>query len=261
MTASPAARFSPSRSRPLPPPRRSASTAGRSRRSTSRPSRGRRPRRSWRDDAPSRAPPRGADRNSKGSIAVANTPLPAQLPGDGDGPARGLARNAVVLLVDLELAGSRRFSSRGGEALAFDAEGNGSHGRGGAAGAGLRGRDPEGRNRRTSVAAPGDLATFVRFPGRASRGLSLTETRGRRPGFSTRSRFLSTSRTSCTPLCVGDRKVAEGERHGVRLHPGRENAIELPMRERTPTASAARRRARPRPPAGSSTGRLVRRRR
>jgi hypothetical protein len=28
---------------------------------------------------------------------------------------------------------------------------------------------------------------------------------------------------------VGDRRIAEGERHGLRLHPGRENAVELPI--------------------------------
>ena len=28
---------------------------------------------------------------------------------------------------------------------------------------------------------------------------------------------------------VGDRKLAEGERHGVRLHAGRESAVELPI--------------------------------
>ena len=28
---------------------------------------------------------------------------------------------------------------------------------------------------------------------------------------------------------AGDRKLAEGERHGLRLHAGRENAVELPI--------------------------------
>ena len=28
---------------------------------------------------------------------------------------------------------------------------------------------------------------------------------------------------------AGDRQIAEGERHGLRLHPGRENSVELPI--------------------------------
>ncbi|MCM3877810.1 MAG: hypothetical protein NEA02_15495, partial [Thermoanaerobaculia bacterium] len=28
---------------------------------------------------------------------------------------------------------------------------------------------------------------------------------------------------------AGDRKLAEGERHGLRLHAGRENAVDLPI--------------------------------
>ena len=28
---------------------------------------------------------------------------------------------------------------------------------------------------------------------------------------------------------AGDRKVASGERHGLRLHPGRENPVDLPV--------------------------------
>jgi hypothetical protein len=171
----------------------------------------------------------GGRQEFTGEIAVANTPLPF-------GPSltamaqQGPAGNAVVLLVDLDLAKIPQALLERLHPLALDVTLNGSlSGAGGApvrvcAAGILRIGTPQVRS-----AAPmgGSLAGFS---GARFTGISLTQVEGQATAtlFNPLS-FPLDVKNLVYAVWAGDRKLAEGERHGLRLHAGRENAIELPI--------------------------------
>ncbi|HSB63154.1 MAG TPA: LEA type 2 family protein [Thermoanaerobaculia bacterium] len=73
-------------------------------------------------------------------------------------------------------------------------------------------------------------ASLAAFSGARFTGISLTELEGQATAtlFNPLS-FPLDVKDLVYAVWAGDRKLAEGERHGVRLHAGRENAVELPI--------------------------------
>lgn len=71
---------------------------------------------------------------------------------------------------------------------------------------------------------------FARFGGARFRSLSLAETQGDATVVLFNPLpFPLDVKDLAYEILVGDRRVAAGERHGLRIHPGRDNAIELPL--------------------------------
>jgi LEA14-like dessication related protein len=171
----------------------------------------------------------GGKQRFAGEIAVANTPLPVA-PSLTAMVQPGPSGNAVVLLVDLDLARIPEALLARLHPLALDVTLNGSLAGGGGApvpvcAAGiLRIGTPEVR----SSAPLG--ASLAGFSGARFTGFSLTQVEGQATAtlFNPLS-FPLDVKELVYAVWVGDRKLAEGERHGVRLHPGRENAVELPI--------------------------------
>jgi LEA14-like dessication related protein len=171
----------------------------------------------------------GGKQRFAGEIAVANTPIPF-------GPSLtamvqpGPSGNAVVLLVDLDLVRIPEALLSRLHPLALDVTLVGSLADGGGApvpvcAAGiLRVGTPEVR----SSAPVG--ASLAGFSGARFTGFSFTEVEGQATAalFNPLS-FPLDVKELVYAVWVGDRKVAEGERHGVRLHAGRESAVELPI--------------------------------
>jgi len=174
-------------------------------------------------------PAGGGKQRFAGEIAVANTPLPVA-PSLTAMVQPGPSGNAVVLLVDLDLARIPEALLARLHPLALDVTLNGSLAGGGGApvpvcAAGiLRIGTPEVR----SSAPLG--ASLAGFSGARFTGFSLTQVEGQATAtlFNPLS-FPLDVKELVYAVWVGDRKLAEGERHGVRLHPGRENAVELPI--------------------------------
>ncbi len=171
----------------------------------------------------------GATQKFAGEIAVANTPL-TTAPSLTAMVQQGPAGNAVVLLVDLDLAKIPQALLARLHPLALDVTVNGSLAGGArppvpvcAAGI-LKVGTPEVR----SSAPMG--ASLAGFSGARFTGLSLTEVEGQATAtlFNPLS-FPLDVKDLVYAVWAGDRKLAEGERHGVRLHAGRENAVELPI--------------------------------
>jgi Late embryogenesis abundant protein len=171
----------------------------------------------------------GGKQKFAGEIAVANTPLPTA-PSLTAMVQQGPAGNAVVLLVDLELAKIPQALLARLHPLALDVMVNGSLS--GTTGAPV------------PVCAAGVLkigtadvrsstpigASLAGFSGARFTGMSFTEVEGQ----ATVTLFNPLSfpldvKDLVYAVWAGDRKLAEGERHGVRLHAGRENAVELPI--------------------------------
>jgi len=171
----------------------------------------------------------GGRQKFAGEIAVANTPLPT-------GPSltamvqQGPAGNAVVLLVDLDLAKIPEALLARLHPLALDVTVNGSLA--GSAGAPVpvcaAGILKVGTAELRSSAPMG--ASLAGFSGARFTGISLTEVEGRATAtlFNPLS-FPLDVKDLVYAVWAGDRKLAEGERHGIRLHAGRENAVELPI--------------------------------
>jgi hypothetical protein len=171
----------------------------------------------------------GGRQEFTGEIAVANTPLPF-------GPSltamaqQGPAGNAVVLLVDLELAKIPQALLERLHPLALDVTMNGSLS--GAGGAPVRvcaaGILRIGTSQVRSAAPMG--GALAGFSGARFMGISLTQVEGQATVtlFNPLSFPLDVKSLVYT-VWAGDRKLAEGERHGLRLHAGRDNAIELPV--------------------------------
>jgi len=173
--------------------------------------------------------PSGGKQRFTGEIAVANTPLPTA-PSLTAMVQQGPAGNAVVLLVDLDLAKIPEALLGRLHPLALDVTLNGS----------LAG--PAGSP--VPVCAAGILkvgtpelrssgpmgASLAGFSGARFTGISLTQVAGRATAtlFNPLS-FPLDVKELVYAVWAGDRKLAEGERHGVRLHAGRENAVELPI--------------------------------
>jgi LEA14-like dessication related protein len=171
----------------------------------------------------------GGKQKFAGEIAVANTPLPTA-PSLTAMVQQGPAGNAVVLLVDLELAKIPQALLARLHPLALDVTLKGSL-------AGVTGAP-------VPVCAAGILkvgtaevrasapmgASLAGFSGARFTGFSLTEVEGQATAtlFNPLSFPLDVKDLVYT-VWAGDRKLAEGERHGVRLHAGRENAIDLPI--------------------------------
>jgi LEA14-like dessication related protein len=171
----------------------------------------------------------GGRQKFTGEIAVANTPMPIA-PSLTAMVQKGQAGNAVVLLVDLELAKIPQALLAGLHPLALDVMVNGSL-------AGTTGTP-------VPVCAVGVLkigtpdvrssapmgASLAGFSGASFTGFSLTEVEGQATAtlFNPLS-FPLDVKDVVYAVWAGGRKLAEGERHGVRLHAGRENAVELPI--------------------------------
>ncbi len=173
--------------------------------------------------------PEGGKQKFSGEIAVANTPLPIA-PSLTAMVQQGPGGNAVVLLVDLELARIPQALLSRLHPLALDVMVNGLLA--GATGPPVPvcavGILKVGTQDVRSSAPMG--ATLAGFSGARFTGMSLTEMEGQATAtFFNPLSFPLDVKDLVYAVWVGDRKLAEGERHGVRLHPGRENAIELPI--------------------------------
>ena len=175
----------------------------------------------------------GGKQKFAGEIAVANTPLPIAQSLTAM-VQQGPAGNAVVLLVDLDLAKIPQALLARLHPLALDVTINGSLA--GDAGAPVpvcaAGVLKVGTAEVHSSAPMG--ASLAGFSGARFTGISFTEVEGRATAtlFNPLS-FPLDVKDLVYAVWVGDRKLAEGERHGLRLHSGRENAVELPMSAQT----------------------------
>ena len=171
----------------------------------------------------------GGKQSFAGEIAVANTPLPL-------GPALtamvqpGPGGNSVVFLVDLELAKIPQALLARVHPAALDVTVKGS----------LSGQGPE----KAPVCAAGVLrigtpdlrasgpmgAALAGFSGARFTGMTLTEVQGNATAtFFNPLSFPLDVKDLVYSVWVADRRIAGGERHGLRLHPGRENAVDLPV--------------------------------
>jgi hypothetical protein len=171
----------------------------------------------------------GGRQSFEGEIAVANTPLPLGSsltamvqPGPGG--------SSVVFLLELDLVKLPQVLLQRVHPVALDVTLNGAlAGPGGAkvpvCGAGvLRIGTPDVR-----ASAPMGAA-LAGFSGARFTGMTLTEVQGRATAsFFNPLSFPLDVKDLAYAVWVGDRRVAEGERHGLRLHPGRENTVELPI--------------------------------
>jgi LEA14-like dessication related protein len=171
----------------------------------------------------------GGRQTFAGEIAVANTPMPLGTsltamvqPGPGG--------NSVVFLVELDLAKIPQALLARVHPVALDVTVKGSLAGAGASkapvcGAGvLKIGTPEVR----SSAPMG--AALAGFSGARFTGMTLTEVQGNATAtFFNPLSFPLDVKDLVYEVWVGDRRIAEGERHGLRLHPGRENAVELPI--------------------------------
>ena len=171
----------------------------------------------------------GGKQTFAGEVAVANTPLPL-------GPALtamvqpGPGGYAVVILVDLDLAKIPQELLTRVHPAALDVTLKGTlEGAGGStarvcsAGV-LRIGTPDVR----SSAPVG--AALAGFSGAHFTGMTLTEVQGKATAtFFNPLSFALDIKDLVYSVWAGDRKIAEGERHGLRLHAGRDNAIELPI--------------------------------
>ncbi len=171
----------------------------------------------------------GGRQTFAGEIAVANTPLPL-------GPALtamvqpGPGGHSVVFLVDLDLAKIPQALLARVHPVALDVTVKGSlagerASKAPVCGAGvLKIGTPEVR----SSAPMG--AALAGFSGARFTGMSLTEVQGTATAtFFNPLSFPLDLKDLTYAVWAGDRRIAEGERHGLRLHPGRENAVELPI--------------------------------
>ncbi|MCM3876363.1 MAG: LEA type 2 family protein [Thermoanaerobaculia bacterium] len=171
----------------------------------------------------------GGRQTFAGEIAVANTPLPLGSPLTAM-VQPGPGGNSVVFLVDLDLAKIPQALLGVLHPVALDVTLNGSlAGPGGAkapvCGAGvLKVGTPELR----SSAPVG--AALAGFSGARFTGMTLTEVQGKATAsFFNPLSFPLDVKDLVYAVWIGDRRIAEGEHHGLRLHPGRETAVELPI--------------------------------
>jgi LEA14-like dessication related protein len=174
--------------------------------------------------------PSGSKIFFEGKIEVANTVMPV-------GPRMTAlvqhteGRHEVVLLMDLELAKvpAELVSRLHAAALDLTFEGNlGSSSDSAPMPVCAAGVLKVGTNEIRSAAPLG--REFARFAGARFSGLSLTETQGEATVVLYNPlTFPLDVKDLVYEVRVGDRTVAAGERHGFRLHPGRENSVALPV--------------------------------
>ncbi len=171
----------------------------------------------------------GGRQTFAGEIAVANTPLPvgASLTAMVQ---PGVGGNSVVFLVDLDLAKIPQTLIARVHPVALDVTVKGYLAGSGAAKAPvcaagvLKIGSPDVR-----ASAPMGAA-LAGFSGARFTGMTLTEVQGKATAtFFNPLSFPLDVKDLTYSVWVGDRRIAEGERHGLRLHPGRENAVELPI--------------------------------
>ncbi len=176
--------------------------------------------------------PAGAKSFFEGKIELANTVLPVGM------PVTALVQHGsdgyeAVLLLDLDLARvpAELVARLHSAALDFTFEGN------------LRSSSPSAalplpicaagllKTGTNEIRANGPLGQdFARFTGARIRGISLAETQGEATVvlFNPLS-FPLDVKDLVYEVRVGDSRLAGGERHGLRIHPGRENSVELPI--------------------------------
>jgi LEA14-like dessication related protein len=174
--------------------------------------------------------PQGAKTSFEGKIEVANTVLPVRMPVTSL-VQHGSEGHEAVLLLDLDLARipAELLARLHSAALDFTFEGN------------LRSSSDSTpmpvcaagvlKTGTTEIRASGPLGRdLARFAGARFGGISLSETQGEATVvlFNPLS-FPLDVKDLVYEIRAGGRKVASGERHGLRLHPGRENPVELPL--------------------------------
>lgn len=173
---------------------------------------------------------KGARQEFHGEVAVANVALPVRTPVVVMVQPRGSSFDAVFLLeLDLAKVPEALVTKMGTKAVDPTFDGTLS-GEGGtsvpvfAVGV-IRFGSPQ-------LSAPAsNAATFVRFGGARLSGLGLSESTGEATahvynpfGFPLGVKSLTYS------LWLGDRRIVQGELKGIRIHPGRENEVKLPLR-------------------------------
>lgn len=178
--------------------------------------------------------PAGSKNFFEGKIELANTVLPVGKPVTVL-VQHGSEAQEAVLLVDLDLARipAELVSRLHSAALDFTFEGN------------LRSSSSSSSSEpplpvcaagvlkvgTDEIRASGPLGQdYARFSGARFRGLSLSETQGEATVvlYNPLS-FPLDVKDLVYEIRAGGRRVASGERHGLRLHPGRENSVELPV--------------------------------
>lgn len=165
-----------------------------------------------------------------GEIAVANTPIPLG-PSLAATALRGPAGEAVVLLVDLDLAQIPQALLGRVRPPALDVTLNGTLSRAGEAPVRVcaAGVLRIGTQQVRSAGAMG--GALAGYSGARFTGFSLTEVEGQATAtFFNPLSFPLDVKSLVYDLWAGDRKVAGGERHDLRLNAGRENTIDLPIR-------------------------------
>jgi LEA14-like dessication related protein len=173
--------------------------------------------------------PAGAKSSFEGTIELANTRLPVGMPVTAL-VQHGSDANETVLLVDLDLARvpAELVGRLHSAALDFTLDGNLRPASGAPIPVCAAGVLKVGTG---EIHASGPLGLdFARFGGARLGAVSLSETRGEATvvlfnPFS----FPLDVRDLVYEIRAGDRKVASGERHGIRIHPGRENSVDLPV--------------------------------
>jgi len=174
--------------------------------------------------------PQGAKSFFEGKIEVANTALPAGQPATvlvqhvPEGPE-------AVFLVDLELSRvpAELVARLHSAALDVTLEGNLRTSEGAAphpvCAAGVL------RVGTSDIRSSGPVGQdFARFAGARFRGVTLAETQGEATiVLYNPFKFPLDIKDLVYEVRAGDRTVASGERHGLRLHAGRENAVDLPV--------------------------------
>lgn len=177
--------------------------------------------------------PAGSKIFFEGKIELANTVLPVGMPVTTlVQHAKG--RHEVVLLTDLDLSKipSELLGNLHAAALDFTLEGI------------LRSSSSSPSSPPVPVCAAGVLKIgsdeiraagpvgqdYARFAGARFAGISLAETKGEASVVLYNPLpFPLDVKDLAYEIRAGDRTVASGERHGVRLHPGRENTVNLPV--------------------------------
>lgn len=182
---------------------------------------------------------KGSRQSFVGTFFLGGAPVPVSTPVTVMVQPVAGGFDAVFLLgLDLGRVTSDHFSRVGGEALAFSLSGTLTGDAGSRAKISARGRlragPPDIR------ASYGEATTFVRFGGARLTGLSLTETRGEATlvAFNPLGSPLDIEEIRYA-LSIDGRMIAEGVRRKVRLHPGRENELVLPIAARNSDLLAA----------------------
>lgn len=182
---------------------------------------------------------KGSRQSFGGAFSVGGAPVPVTAPVTVMVQPVAGGFDAVFLLdLDLGRVTNVHFSRLGGEALSFSLSGTLTGDAGSRASVSARGSLRAGPpDIRTSY---GEATTFVRFAGARLSGLSLKETRGEANlvVFNPLGSALDIEEIRYA-LSVDGRKVAEGVRSKVRLHPGRENELALPIVARNSDLLAA----------------------